>query len=259
MSALQVIDTHFHIWDPEVQNLPWLADTNGKITRKYTIADLAAKYEQYSDVEFVGGVYVEVDQENPEQEDALLEANKDPRILARMLRAKVGPAMRVPLNAQGVREPLHTGDSPRGRCLEPEFIAGLRALAEHGLVFEVTNRGAEIGDIAKAFAQVPELTMILDHLGNVTELDSDTRKALEEIARLPHAYVKVSGDNPVNPDIVKFVKDTFGPHKVLFASNFPVVTMNGTFEAHFELMRSLFADCPDFFAGNARKAYGLPA
>lgn len=253
--TLKVIDSHFHIWDPDVQNLPWLAGLTS-LQRKYTVDDLAAAYAKF-DVEFLGGVYVEVDAADHELEDKLLYENTSPLILKRMLQGRVSPWMRIPANADGIREPLHVDSEPRGRCLEPSFIEGLRTLADRHLPFELCNRGAELPDMAKAFAQVPEVTVIMDHLGNAPGLDDDTKAALEAMAELPNTYIKVSGDNPVDPDIVKFVRDTFGSKKVLYSSNWPVVELDATFDAHFRLMLDTFGEDEDFFMNNTARAYGI--
>jgi len=253
--TLKVIDSHFHIWDPDVQNLPWLAGLTS-LQRKYTVDDLAAAYAKF-DVEFLGGVYVEVDAADHELEDKLLYENTSPLILKRMLQGRVSPWMRIPANADGIREPLHVDSEPRGRCLEPSFIEGLRTLADRHLPFELCNRGAELPDMAKAFAQVPEVTVIMDHLGNAPGLDDDTKAALEAMAELPNTYIKVSGDNPVDPDIVKFVRDMFGPKKVLYSSNWPVVELDATFDAHFRLMLDTFGEDEDFFMNNTARAYGI--
>ncbi|PJM74873.1 amidohydrolase family protein [Bifidobacterium simiarum] len=253
--TLNVVDSHFHIWDPAVQNLPWLAGLP-KLQNKYTIEDLEAEYAKFG-VNFLGGVYVEVDAADHEQEDRLLYENKSPKILKRMLRVTLSPTMRVPINADGIREPLHVDSEPRGRCLEPSFIEGLRAMAAKGMPFELCNRGEELPDMAEVFAQVPEVTVILDHLGNAPGLDETTKQALTDLAALPNSYIKVSGDNPVDPDIVKFVRDTFGPKKVLYSSNWPVVELNSTFATHFQLMLDTFGEDEDFFMNNAVRAYGI--
>lgn len=253
--SLQVIDSHFHIWDPAVQDLPWLAGLP-TLQHRYTVDDLAAAYARFG-VEFLGGVYVEVDAADHELEDRLMYENPSPLILKRMLQGRVSPWMRIPANADGIREPLHVDSEPRGRCLETSFIEGLRVLADRHMPFELCNRGEELPDMAEAFAQVPEETVIIDHLGNVPGLDADSRAALEAMAALPNSYIKISGDNPVDPDIVKFVRDTFGPKKVLYSSNWPVVELNSTFDAHFGLMLDLFGEDEDFFMNNARRAYGI--
>ncbi|PST48526.1 amidohydrolase [Bifidobacterium callitrichos] len=255
--TLAVIDSHFHIWDPDTQDLPWLAGLPA-LQHRYTVEDLEAEYAKFG-VDFLGGVYVEVDAADHELEDRLLAENPSPKILKRMLQGRVSPWMRVPINADGIREPLHVDSEPRGRCLEPSFIEGLEAMADKGLPFELCNRGAELPDMAKAFAQVPQLTLIVDHLGNAPGLDDDTKAALASLAELPNSYIKVSGDNPVDPDIVKYVRDTFGPKKVLYSSNWPVVELNSTFAEHFQLMLDTFGEDEDFFANNARRAYGIEA
>lgn len=253
--TVSVIDSHVHVWDPAVQNLPWLEGLP-QLRHRYTIDDLAAAYAR-AGLEFLGGVYVEVDSADPEQENRLIVGNRSPLISRRMLRARLGESMVIPDGADGIREPLHVAGSPRGRCLEPSFIAGLRVLAGRGLPFELVNRGSELPDMAAAFTQVPELTLIIDHLGNAPGLDDVTKRALADLAGMEHAYIKVSGDMPVDRDIVAYVRDVFGPKRVLFASNWPVVELNSTFERHLELVLDLFGQDEDFFRGNAERAYGI--
>lgn len=131
-----IIDSHFHIWAPSVQPLSWLNGTDGSITRRYDMGclerayDSCAKRHPEHGIRFIGGVYVEVDTDDTELEDRLLSENHDPLPLATSMRSAVGPAMRVPLYAHGVREPLHTPSSPQGRCLQEDFIRGLRLMAE---------------------------------------------------------------------------------------------------------------------------------
>ena len=40
MSDLKVIDSHFHVWNLDTQNLPWLDGTDGTITHTYKVEDL---------------------------------------------------------------------------------------------------------------------------------------------------------------------------------------------------------------------------
>ncbi|AXR74679.1 amidohydrolase [Auritidibacter sp. NML130574] len=243
---MKVIDAHFHQWDPNVQSVPWLSD---RLNRTYRFEDLRAEYDKYDDVEFLGGVYVEIDQDDPEQEDQLVYERQRPQILGRVLRSQLSPWMRVPVHATGIREPLHT--APSGRVMEQSFIEGLRSLP---LPFDVTCRGEDITDIARALAQVPEAQLVLDHLGNVTDLTPESRAALRDLAQLPSCYVKISGDDPVQKDVVDYVAETFGKFKVLYASNFPV---RADFDEHFCFVRSVFKDDEDVFAFNALRAYQI--
>jgi L-fuconolactonase len=200
---------------------------------------------------------VEVDAADPMLEDELIYENPSDKILARMLRVQLSPYMRVPVHATGIREPLHVEGAPRGHCFDGTFLGGLEAMAAKHMPFELCNRGEELGDMVKAFSQVPQVTVIVDHLGNISQLDDGSRKALEGMAALPHSYIKISGDNPVDPDIVKFVRDTFPPDRLLFSSNWPVVNLNSSFETHFQLMLDMFGSDEDFFKNNAIRAYNI--
>ena len=148
----RIIDSHFHIWDPSVQPLSWLDGTDGSITRRYDMDCLKRAYASYNErhpdaaVNFIGGVYVEVDTDDTSLEDRLLSENHDPLLLATSMRSTVGPAMRVPLYAHGVREPLHTPASPRGRCLQDDFIRGLRLMADKNMPFDACVRVEELDD-----------------------------------------------------------------------------------------------------------------
>ncbi len=265
MPNLKVIDSHFHVWDLGRQRLDWLAGTDGSISRTYTMADLETAYARLDGVDFLGGVYVEVDCADPVAEDALVYnlMQTNPKVLACMLRSEVSPYMRVPVHAAGIREPLHIDSEPRGRCLEPSFIAGLRALAAADLPFESCNRVGELEDAAEAFSQVPEATVILNHLGNVEALTPAWCAAMERFAALPNLYLKVSGfttaDAGFTAELLSFVRETFSPERLLYASNWPVVSLYSSFEEHFCLLREAFGDDEDFFMNNAVRAYSLSA
>ncbi|MDP9801001.1 L-fuconolactonase [Arcanobacterium wilhelmae] len=252
---LKLIDAHFHLWDPARQELPWLAGVPS-LNRAYVIEQLESEYDALG-VEFLGGVYVEVDAPDELLEDRLVGANPSPKILGKVLHSMPGPYMRVPLQAVGIRYPLHTPSAASGTVLMPDFQAGLALLEKAGLTFDLVNRGDDIEEMSEAFSRYPKLRLIIDHLGNIRTLDRKTRAAIEKLAQLPHVYVKVSGDDPVSSEVVKFVLDTFGRERMLWASNWPVVTLNSSLREHFELAYSIFGDDPDFFENNARAAYGL--
>lgn len=263
MSDLKVIDSHFHVWNLDTQNLPWLDGTDGTITHTYKVEDLEAEYARQAGVEFVGGVYVEVDCADHEAEDKIAYDLKaaHPKMLACMLRSDVSPWMRVPAFAAGIREPLHIDSEPKGRCLEPSFIEGLHALAEKGLPFESCNRVDELEDAYEAFAQAPEETVILNHLGNVEALTPEWKDVMKKFASLPNHYMKVSGyptaDKQFVSELLKFVRATFDPKKLLYASNWPVVKLYSSFDEHFQILRDEFGDDENFFMNNAVRAYGL--
>jgi L-fuconolactonase len=258
---LKVIDAHFHVWDLDKQRLPWLDTTDGSITHTYTIAEYLSQYAALSDVEFLGGVYVEVDEADPIQEDEISYGFGSDKVLAKMLRAQLSPYMRVPVHATGIREPLHIPSQPKGRCLEKSFIGGLKALARHNMPFDSCNRVGELDDLYEALKQVPEETVILNHLGNVEKLDEAYKRSMEKLATLPNLYVKVSGfptkDRKFVDELLAFIRDTFPPYRLMYASNWPVVEMYSTFAENFNVLRETFGSDEDFFMNNAARAYKI--
>lgn len=272
MASINICDSHFHIWNLEKQNLPWLATTDGTITKTYLFSDYLQAWSQVAqelkseadiDVDFLGGIYVEVDGDNPLQEDEIIYGDwkKEEKLLACVMRSRIEPQMRAPLFAQGVREPLHIPENPAGRCLEPSFIEGLRYMAKHGFVFDSCNRVEELSDFLSCAKQVPELTIILNHLGNVAELNDDYKKVMQEFAQLSNVYVKVSGfptgDAAWSREVLSFTKSTFDPKKLIFASNWPVVHLYGTLKDHVFQCFDVFGEDQDFWANNTKRAYQL--
>lgn len=263
MTNTKIIDTHFHIWNLEKQNLPWLEDVDDKIKKTFTIDDYLENYEKHEDIDFLGGVYVEVDGADPINEDGIIYDIKkeNPKILATMLRSKVSPIMRVPVFGDGIREPLHTDDAPKGRCLEESFIEGLKVLSDNDMFFESCNRVEELEDLVKTLEKVPEGKVVLNHLGNVESLDDDYKNAMKKLAKFENVYVKVSGfptkDKAFVKELLDFITETFRHDRLLYASNWPVVELYSNFDEHLKILRDYFKDDPEFFYKNAIRCYGL--
>ena len=264
-----VIDSHFHIWDPVVQPLSWLDDTDGSVTHRYDMDCLRRDYVAYckrhpdNGVLFMGGVYVEVDTDDTALEDRLLSENHDPLLLATSMRSTVGPAMRVPLYAHGVREPLHTASSPRGRCLQEEFIRGLGLMAERDVPFDACVRTDELSDLAQACERVPEATVIIDHVGNITDRHTldDSADTMRRLGSMPNVYVKVSGyptaDEEFVSDLLDLAQSAFSSKRLLYASNWPVINMYADLVSHLFILLDRFEGDDDFFINNARNAYHI--
>ncbi|GEM_PF-122554 len=258
---VEIVDSHFHIWDLDVLNLPWLNSCRGTINRSFSMDDFVKSYAKFGGVKFAGGVYVEVDCDDRVKEDEHIFSLNHPQILAKIMRAKLRTHMRLPLGIAGVREPLHVDSAPRGRCLESEFIAGLEALGERELVFESCNRCEELLDLYKACVQSPQTKVVLNHAGNVKEISSDYKSAMKKLASLPNLHVKLSGyatgDGVFVRSLLEFLSGEFGKSRLMYASNFPVISLYGSFEEHLNLLLEYFGEDADIFAKNAKKLYRI--
>lgn len=259
---LTIIDSHFHLWNLDVLHLPWLADCPA-IAHSYATSDLITAYKAHADVRFLGGVYIEVDCDDRLKEDEYIYGLKEPKMLAKVMRATLSDHMRVPLGIAGVREPLHVPSSPKGRCLEKSFLAGLERLADAGLLFESCNRTEELGDMYEAAKTVPQATIVINHCGNATAMTAAYKRDMANLASLPNVYCKVSGfptaDTAFVKDLLHFLTQTFAPNRLIYASNYPVVSLYSTFDEHLRIVREYFNDDPDFFANTAKALYHIQA
>ncbi|PAF47884.1 amidohydrolase [Helicobacter sp. 13S00401-1] len=256
---LEVVDSHFHIWNLDVLSLPWLKDCKA-IDKSFSLDDFVKLYGPV-DAFLKGGVYVEVDCSDRFKENEYIYGLDSSIILAKVMRAELSKSMSLPLGIAGVREPLHTPSHPRGRCLEKSFIEGLEVLASSNLLFESCNRVEELEDAYNSFSKVPECKVVLNHLGNVESLSTEYKKAMKNLASLPNLYVKVSGfktsDAKFTKELLSFIDDTFDRSKLLYASNFPVIKLYADFDTHFNTLREFFKDDPNFFSKNAKKLYKI--
>lgn len=259
---LKIIDTHFHIWDLNRQNLPWLDDVK-ELQASFSIDDYLKAYEDIDDIDFKGGVYVEVDSDNPYLEDEIIydiKKNND-KLLGVVARSEVSPSMRLPIFSIGVREPLHVDSSKRGRCLEDSFIEGIKELSANKFTFDSCNRVDELGDLVKLMEKVPDAKVVLNHLGNVESLSSDYKDNMKALAKFPNLYLKVSGyptgDKKFVKELLQFIKETFSADKLMYASNWPVIKTYSNLKEHLSILREEFYDNEDFFYNNAKRCYGL--
>lgn len=259
---LKLIDTHFHIWDLEKQNLPWLEECP-QIKKSYSFNDYINIYDEQEGICFEGGVYVEVDSDDPILEDELIYniMKENDKLLGIVARSKMEGKMRVPLFAKGVREPLHTEQAQPGLCLKEHFIEGVRYLNENDLGFDSCNRVQELDDLVKMMEKVPDAKVILNHLGNVESLNSEYKKNMKRLSEFPNLYVKVSGyptdDKDFVKDLLKFIRDTFSSDRLIYASNWPVIELYSDLKEHLDILREVFDDDEDFFYNNAKRCYNL--
>ena len=277
-------DTHMHIWDPGVLTMSWL-DGVPELDRVIGITDYLADAE---DLGITDAIYIEVEVD-PASFDAEYAAGialmDAPGSIVRG--AVMGgrpdepgfPAWLDHLAAdsriRGVREVLHAGSRPSGRCLGDAFKAGIRLLGERGLSFDLCMRVGELSDAASLIRDCPGTRFILDHFGNPPVEAGVTdawRRDLEKIAALPNAFGKMSGliqntksEDWTTDDFAPFIDalvESFGHERIIWASNWPVCTLNGSLRRWVETTREVLEAYPEdvrqaICNGNARNVYSL--
>ena len=165
------------------------------------------------------------------------------------------------------------GEHPgkEGEALLPER---LQLLAAHDLTFDLLVRPDQLQYSADLVGELPELTFVLDHLGNpiIGDDNSNWRAGLKELSTMPNVYAKVSGlthntlgkpfDRGSFDSSLESAVEFFGTDRLIFGSNWPVVNINASFGYWVRVVTDFFNKAapnalPDILGDNAIKAYNL--
>ena len=284
-NAMQVIDTHQHLWDIQKFTLPWLPK-DGPLARSYGLEDYR---KATAGLNVVKTVYMEVDVAETQQ---LAEAELVSGYCSDAASGMVGAVISGrPASAgfadyvekvhklkgiRGIRQVLHVPATPSGFCLEKAFIEGIRLLGSKGLSYDLCVKHSELPNVAKLVAACPDTRFILDHCGNPDLKDASQdpwKKNLELVAKQPNVVVKVSGFLASAPGfgqwkmeqvapIINHTIDTFGPDRALFAGDWPVVLLGATYSQWLGTVRQVVSERPaaeqkKLFHDNAVRVYRL--
>jgi L-fuconolactonase len=190
--------------------------------------------------------------------------------------------------------PAAYSQAPPHRLAEPALRTGARELARRGLVFDTWLFQPQLGELADFAAALPDLTIVLDHVGGYmqvggfAERPDETfaawRAGLAQVARRPNVMLKVGGMGMpmISPSLVaqegrassaemaalwKPVFDTclelFGAERCMLESNFPVDGPAGSYRRFWNAFKRLTAGASAaektaLFSGVAKRVYSLP-
>lgn len=156
-------------------------------------------------------------------------------------------------------------------CARPEALA---LMAEWGLAFDALIRPRHLGVINVLARRHPELIIVIDHAAK-PDIGAgqwrDWHEGLAALAARPNVLCKLSGlvtemapGQPLDElaPYARAVLELFGPERVLWGSDWPVLRLAGDFHRWLTLARERVADFdpaaePAVFADNARRCYRL--
>ena len=281
---MRVIDGHLHLWDPSVLTYEWLS---GSLLRCFGPAELEEALTDAPPADY-GFVFVQAD---PVAADTISEvdwvASLAPRVALRGIVA--GAPLEDPHAAEehlaayaerplvvGVRRNLQS--EPLGFSRAAAFRDSARAVASAGLTFDACIQASQLPDVIDLADALPELTIVLDHLGkpsvgtkDAPALAEDTpwAAAFRELARRDNVVCKLSGLPAESRDgwdaaqlrpFLDVALEAFGPERLLFGGDWPV---SQPFGRWVDTVASWLADRagePErdaVLAGNAERVYGL--
>lgn len=237
-----LVDAHLHVWDIEARHHDWLQDEPA-LNRTFTPAapELGA-------AGVTAAIFVEAScRENEALDEAawvqhLSDSGQWPELAGIVAHAPLEEGSGVrPLLQQLSRLPLLVGvrrllqDEDPGFLQNPMFLEGLKEAARAGLVFDACIRHHQLPLLTRLLAAVPDLQVVLDHLGK-PDIASGSLEPwasdLRALAALPNVAVKLSGMAPESDPgraledqalpYLKTVLEEFGADRCMLGSDYPV-------------------------------------
>jgi L-fuconolactonase len=141
--------------------------------------------------------------------------------------------------------------------------APLAAMEEAGLVLDALVRPQHLDALARLATRHPALTIVIDHAAKPDSRNFDSwKRAIDSIARLPNMHCKLSGlatEDVAIVDAFGAIWRAFGPDRLIWGSDWPVVNLAASLGEWLEIARSLVpgAHQAAVFGGNARRVYRL--
>jgi len=266
-----MIDAHVHVWTPGAHGCMWPTSDLPALHRSFDLDDFRA-----AGTESVARVMLVQSQEDARDTAWLLALAKREPLVAGVigwtdLDAPDAPAAIAELAAaprlRGLRPMVQ--DRAADWYDDPRLDAALAAMTRAKLVLDALVRPRHLASLARAARRHPALSIVVDHagkpdFGDLVGWDEATRA----LADCPNVAVKLSGLlTELGPDhdpalidrVVALLWEAFGPTRLIWGSDWPVLTLAGSYGGWLARARALVpaAAYPAVFGGNAARIYGV--
>ena len=252
-----IVDAHQHFWDPARGDYGWLKPDN-PIHRVFGTNDLRPLLVQTG---VDATILVQAAPTAAESDYMLGIARKTPWVLGVVGWIDLESADAVDEVRRRATDPLFLGVRPMlqdlpdpGWILQRKLDPALNAIAAEGLVFDALILTHQLAAIAELATRHPQLSIVLDHAAKPQLGDAEATavwaRGIEALAVLPNVTCKVSGlltelqPGGAADDIARAVGvlfDTFGANRLLWGSDWPMLTLAGDYQGWFELARTAVA------------------
>ncbi|MCP5556586.1 MAG: amidohydrolase family protein [Verrucomicrobiaceae bacterium] len=275
----RVIDTHTHFYDPtRAEGVPWPAK-GSKLYRPVLPEDWK---KQAAPLGIKETVVVEA--------SAWLEDNQWILDLAAKESCIVGFVGHIdppdPNFADNLRRfasnPIFRGVRWGGGLFsaaenEPAMLKGAKLLADLGLELDVNGPATALPGIGKLATSVPDLRIVINHLGGSGDpksLRPEWKENIRAVSRHPNVFMKVSalveqvkgaeGQAPADTayylPILDHLWECFGEDRVIYGSNWPVSDRGASYEVVFNIVKEYFSSigseaAEKYFWKNSLAAY----
>lgn len=297
-NVMPIVDAHHHLWDLAGPiHYPWLSHPEPNWLGNYSAicrSYLPPEYRRDTALhDVVATVHVEAECDRSQQvEETLWLAEMNRRhgmpnaIVAHAWVDEPGSEdilrrhLECPL-VRGIRTKPVTAPIPDGsvrgqpRSMQDlNWVRGLALLEKHGLSWDLRVPWWHLEEAAEVARSLPGLPIVLNHTGYPWNRDDRSlarwRRGMRALAACPNVHCKISAlcvhDRPwtlvENGPLILEAIGIFGADRCMFASNFPVDSLKGSWDYIYTAFRQAVAPLTDaqqrdLFAGNAMRFYRI--
>jgi predicted TIM-barrel fold metal-dependent hydrolase len=298
-SRIPIIDAHHHLWDLDRNYYPWLCDPEpipfrygdySALKRSYLLADYR---RDSASLNIVKTVHMEAEwnRTDPAGETKWLEAihaahgfpnaivgHAEPhgQDIADVLAAHAGSSL-----VRGIRHKPAASPTPalarrgaRGSMDDPVWRRGYALLGTFGFSYDLQTPWWHLDAAAELARDFPDTMIVINHTGLPADRSVEGlaawRQAMERAAAQDNVALKISGLGrrglpwtiEANGPVIRDAIAIFGVNRCMFASNFPVDSLTGSFTSIFEGFMNAVANRSvverrKLFHDNAARIYRL--
>ncbi|MGF6639131.1 amidohydrolase family protein [Paraburkholderia sp. MM6662-R1] len=297
---MQVVDSHIHLWDLKTHRYPWLENPGVSfvgdardLKHDYLLDDLLG---EAGDIDVLKLVHVEAnhDPADPVEETRWLQSIADRDASRGMPNAIVAAvdlsAQNAPelleahasfANTRGIRQILNVHDNKLFDYVGRHYMRELRwrehfaLLRRYDLSFDLQLYPSQMEEAAALARAHADTLLVVNHAGMFVDRNSVAgyrawREGMRLLAACPNVAVKISGlamfdhhwsVESLRPYVLETI-DTFGVERAMFASNFPVDRLFGSYTDLWRAYAAIVGDASEaekdaLFRRNAQRYYRI--
>ncbi|MFT7577276.1 MAG: putative TIM-barrel fold metal-dependent hydrolase [Alphaproteobacteria bacterium] len=266
-TSIPIIDAHHHYWDPATNYHPWLRDEPpipfrygdySSIRKPFLPADYKrlSKNLRIRATVTMEGEFDENDlvTESARMSQLASEQDAPAAHVARAILHKPDAPDIIRQHAafpivRGIRHKPAAASAPNtiehanpGSMSDPAWQQGYAALQPNNLHFELQAPWWHVTELMQLIEKFPETPVVINHAFMPVDRSPDALKSWQDAISLagtaPNVTIKISGIGVSGKPwtladqrpIIDACIDTFGPKRCIFASNFPVDSLVGSFD-----------------------------
>lgn len=252
------IDAHQHFWQLARGDYGWLTPDLEPLYRDFMPVDLAPHLAQHG---IVGTILVQAAPTSAETKFLLEIADKTPSVLGVVGWTDFTAATAAAAIAALAKHPKLVGLRPMIQdiaddnwILRGDLAPAFEAMIQADLTFDALVLPRHLAQLRQMLARHPKLRCVIDHGGKpeiAANKFDDWANDISMIAKESSAFCKLSGllteagkdwtISDLAPYVVHLL-DCFGPERLVWGSDWPVLTMAASYDAWVDLTDSLIGD-----------------